>query len=119
MNGKRKLLVVDDEHLIVKIISDIFTNEGFEVISALNCERALQHLREDSFHIVLTDIRMPERNGIDLLEDIRAFNPEIPVILMTGFASFDTAVEAVKHGAFDYLSKPLDFNKLKSVVRHA
>lgn len=119
MKGKRKLLVVDDEQLILRIISDIFSNEGYEVISALNCDRALNLLKGDLFHVVLTDIRMPEKNGINLLDRIRTFDPDIPVIIMTGYASLETAVEAVKHGAFDYLSKPLDFNKLKSIIKHA
>jgi DNA-binding NtrC family response regulator len=119
VKGKRKLLVVDDEQLILRIISDIFSNEGYEVISALNCDRALNLLKEDLFQVVLTDIRMPEKNGINLLDRIRTFDPDIPVIIMTGYASLDTAVEAVKHGAFDYLSKPLDFNKLKSIIKHA
>jgi two-component system cell cycle sensor histidine kinase/response regulator CckA len=119
VNAKRKLLVVDDEQLILQIISDIFANEGYEVITALNCDRALNLLKEDLFHVVLTDIRMPEKNGINLLDKIRTFNPDIPVIIMTGYASLETAVEAVKHGAFDYLSKPLDFNKLKSIIKHA
>jgi signal transduction histidine kinase/DNA-binding response OmpR family regulator len=119
VKGKRKLLVVDDEQLILRIISDIFSNEGYEVISALNCDRAINLLKEDLFHVVLTDIRMPEKNGINLLDRIRTFDPDIPVIIMTGYASLDTAVEAVKHGAFDYLSKPLDFNKLKSIINHA
>jgi two-component system cell cycle sensor histidine kinase/response regulator CckA len=117
--AKRKLLVVDDEQLILQIISDIFSNEGYEVITALNCDRALNLLKEDLFHVVLTDIRMPEKNGINLLDKIRTFDPDIPVIIMTGYASLETAVEAVKHGAFDYLSKPLDFNKLKSIIKHA
>jgi len=119
VKGKRKLLVVDDEQLILQIISDIFSNEGYEVITALNCDRALNLLKGDLFHVVLTDIRMPEKNGINLLDRIRTFNPDIPVIIMTGYASLETAVEAVKHGAFDYLSKPLDFNKLKSIIKHA
>lgn len=111
--------MVDDEQLILQIISDIFSNEGYEVITALNCDRAINLLKDDVFHVVLTDIRMPEKNGINLLDSIRTFNPDIPVIIMTGYASLETAIEAVKHGAFDYLSKPLDFNKLKSIIKHA
>ncbi len=117
--AKRKLLVVDDEQLILRIISDIFSNEGYEVITALNCDRALYLLKENDVDVVLTDIRMPEKSGINLLDEIRTFNPDLPVIIMTGYASLETAVEAVKHGAFDYLFKPLDFNKLKSIIKHA
>ncbi|HWP92839.1 MAG TPA: response regulator [Thermodesulfobacteriota bacterium] len=119
MAENRRVLVVDDENLILKIISDILLKEGYEVKTAFNCEKALQLLREYSFHVVLTDIRMPEKNGIDLLEDVRNFNPDIPVIIMTGYASLVTAVEAVRHGAFDYLTKPLDYNKLKGIIKHA
>ncbi len=114
-----RALVVDDEHLILKIISDILTREGYEVKTAFNCDRALQLLKEDSLQVVLTDIRMPEKSGINLLEEIRTFNSDIPVILMTGFASLETAMRAVQHGAFDYITKPLDYDKLKSVIKHA
>ncbi|MGH7889743.1 MAG: sigma-54-dependent transcriptional regulator, partial [Thermodesulfobacteriota bacterium] len=119
MKEKRQILVVDDENLILKIISDILVKEGYKVKTSFNCNKALQLLKEDSFHVVLTDIRMPEKNGIDLLSEIKAFNPDIPVILMTGYASLVTAVEAVHHGAFDYLTKPLDYDKLKSIIKHA
>jgi len=119
MTKNKRALVVDDEHMILKIISDILTKEGYEVKTAFNFDKAFELLKEYSFHVVLTDIRMPEKNGIDLLEKIRTFNSNIPVILMTGFASLETAVKAVQHGAFDYLTKPLDYDKLKSVTKHA
>ena len=119
MTENKRVLVVDDEHLILKIISDILTKEGYEVKTAFNCDKALELLKEYSFHVVLTDIRMPGKNGIDLLEKIRTFDSNMPVILMTGFASLETAVKAVQHGAFDYLTKPLDYDKLKGVTKHA
>jgi PAS domain S-box-containing protein len=119
MMERIRALVVDDEHLILKIISDILTKEGYEVKTAFSCDRALQLLKENSLQVVLTDIRMPEKSGINLLEEIRTFNSDIPVILMTGFASLDTAMRAVQHGAFDYITKPLDYDKLKSVIKHA
>jgi len=118
MENKRAL-VVDDERLILKIISDILTKEGYQVTTAFNCNRALDLLKENLFHVVLTDIRMPEKNGIDLLEGIRALNPDLPVIMMTGFASLGTAMKAMQLGAFDYLTKPLDYNKLKSIIKRA
>lgn len=116
---KKSALVVDDEHLTLKIISDILEIEGYEVKTATTYGNALQHIKSSSFHVVITDIRMPEKSGIDLLEDIRSVNPELPVILMTGFASINTAIEAVKGGAYDYLTKPLDYNKLKCTIQHA
>ncbi len=119
MTESKRVLVVDDEHLILRIISDILTKEGYEVRTTSNCDKALQILKESSLSVILTDIRMPERSGIDLLEKIRTFNPDIPVILMTGFASLESAIKGVQYGAFDYLTKPLDYNKLKGVIKHA
>jgi PAS domain S-box-containing protein len=119
MAEPKKILVVDDELLILRIISDILSGEGYEVRTASSCDKAIQLLKNVPFHAVLTDIRMPEKNGIDLLESVRELNPNLPVILMTGFASIETAIEAVKKRAFDYLTKPLDYNKLKSVIKNA
>lgn len=113
---KKKILIVDDELLILRIISDILSKEGYEVKTAINYFNASQLLESEKFDVVITDIRMPEKSGIDLLTHVREINADIPVILMTGFASLETAVEAVKQGAFDYLTKPLDFNKLKRIV---
>lgn len=118
-NTRKRVLVVDDEQLILKIISDILTKEGYEVIVANNCEKAAEYLRSSNFNVVLSDIKMPVKSGIDLLEEIKKKDPNIPVILMTGFASLETAVEAVQNGAFDYLIKPLDYGKLKNVIEHA
>lgn len=115
----KRVLVVDDEQLILKIISDILTKEGYDVLVANNCEKAADLLKTTSFDVVLSDIKMPLKSGIDLLEEIKNKDPNIPVILMTGFASLETAVEAVQNGAFDYLIKPLDYGKLKSVIEHA
>jgi len=119
MDNTKRILVVDDEHLILKIIADILTKEGYEVVVANNCEKAIELLKTTSFDVVISDIKMPKKSGIDLLEEIRNKDPHIPVILMTGFASLETAVEAVQNGAFDYLIKPLDYSKLKNVIEHA
>ena len=118
-DNKKRVLVVDDEQLILKIISDILTKEGYEVVVANNCEKAAEYLRTSRIDVVLSDIKMPVKSGIDLLEEIKKKDPNIPVILMTGFASLETAVEAVQNGAFDYLIKPLDYGKLRSVIEHA
>ncbi len=119
INNTKKILVVDDERLILKIIADILTKEGYEVLTAYNCEKAIEYLQSHIFDVVLSDIKMPKKTGIDLLEEIKDQDPNTPVILMTGFASLETAVEAVQNGAFDYLIKPLDYGKLKSVIEHA
>jgi len=114
-----RILTVDDEHLILRIIKDILSDEGYEVETAPDCKSAIQTLKKKDFDAVLTDIRMPDKDGVQVLKEIRSFNPNIPVIFMTGFASLESAMEAVKNGAFDYITKPLDYNKLKSIIKHA
>ncbi len=118
-NKVQKILVVDDEHLILRIITDILSKQGYEVRTAPNYHNAIQLLEAEEFSAVLTDIRMPEKSGIDLLSHVRELNEDVPVILMTGFASMDSAMEAVKQGAFDYLTKPLDFAKLTKVIKQS
>lgn len=115
----KKILVVDDEHLILRIITDILSKQGYEVKTAPNYHNAIQFLESEAFSAILTDIRMPEKSGIDLLAHIRELNEDVPVILMTGFASMDSAMEAVKNGAYDYLTKPLDFSKLTKVIKQS
>jgi len=116
---KKKILVVDDEPLTLKILSDILEKEGYEVKTSANCDDALLLLKGGDIKVVVADIRMPGKSGIDLLERIRNCHYSLPVILMTGYASLTTAIQAVQHGAFDYLTKPLDFNKVKSIIRRA
>jgi len=116
---RMRILTVDDEHLILRIIKDILSDEGYEVETAPDCESAIKTLKKKDFDAVLTDIRMPDKDGVQVLKEIRSFNPNIPVIFMTGFASLESAMEAVKNGAFDYITKPLDYNKLKSIIKHA
>ena len=116
---RMRILTVDDEHLILRIIKDILSDEGYEVETAPDCQSAIKTLKKKDFDAVLTDIRMPDKDGVQVLKEIRSFNPNIPVIFMTGFASLESAMEAVKNGAFDYITKPLDYNKLKSIIKHA
>jgi len=116
---KKSALIVDDECLILKIISDILKKEGYEVKTASTHNHVLQLIKNNFFHVAVIDIRMPGKSGVELLEEIRTVNDKLPVILMTGYASLETAIKAVHHGAFDYLTKPLDYNKLKQVIKHA
>lgn len=119
MSNRKKVLVVDDELLILRIISDILSKEGYDVKTAVNYQSAVRLIEEETFNCVLTDIRMPEKSGIELLSHIEKINKDLPVVLMTGYASLETAVEAVKKGAFDYLTKPLDFSKLKKIIQQS
>jgi putative two-component system response regulator len=100
------VLVVDNDAYVVEAISSLLTEKGFSVIASTDPENALSKFRNGSVDAVLTDIIMPAVSGIELLERVHAFDPDIPVILMTAHANLDTAVEAIKRGAFDFIVKP-------------
>jgi DNA-binding NtrC family response regulator len=114
-----RVLVVDDEPAQREILKIILDAEGYAAVTASNGAQALQALREGSFDLVLTDLKMPGMNGIVLLEGILEAAPGVCVILMTAHGSIGTAVDAMKKGAFDYLSKPLDRDQLLIVLRRA
>jgi two-component system, NtrC family, response regulator AtoC len=114
-----RLAVVDDEPLTLKNISRILCRHGHEVEVFADPAQALDRMLQSPFHIVMTDIRMPQMSGMELLERIKARFPETQVILFTGYASVDDAVKAIKQGAFYYVEKPLTPDKLLSVVKRA
>lgn len=115
----QKILVVDDEADICRSISKILTRKGFAVDSALNADDAVQLMRKTSFDLVITDLMMPKTDGMELLGIIRKHYPELNVIMITGYASIDSAVRAVKHGAAGYLPKPFTPEELMTVTRKA
>jgi DNA-binding NtrC family response regulator len=111
------LLVVDDEPGILRLIERFARNIGFDVKTAASGHEALQKLQTETVAIALVDLRMPEVDGLEVLRRIRRADHDCQVILMTGHASIDTAIEAIKHGAMDYLSKPFDFDRLEALLR--
>jgi two-component system response regulator AtoC len=111
------LLVVDDEPGILGLIARFARKIGFEVATAGSGHEALQKLEAEKVAVALVDLRMPDVDGLEVLRRIRAADPDCQVILMTGHASIDTAIEAIKHGAMDYLSKPFDFDRLEELLR--
>ncbi len=100
------ILVVDDDPVILKSAERVLASEGYEVETALNAGKALKRLEERAFDLVLSDLRMPDIDGIELLKKIKAFFPETDVIIITGFGTIKSAVEALKHGAYDFIEKP-------------
>jgi DNA-binding NtrC family response regulator len=108
-----KILVVDDEAPIREMLKRGLTQiGGFAVEVAQNGQEAIEKIERDVFDLVLTDVKMPEMDGMDLLKMIKGIRPELMVILMTAYGSIETAVEAIKMGADDYITKPIDFNDL-------
>jgi two-component system, NtrC family, nitrogen regulation response regulator NtrX len=114
-----KILIIDDERAIRSTLSEILQYEGYKVELAENGEEGLQKFAAQAFDVVLCDIKMPKLDGIEFLEQAHALSPDIPVIMVSGHGTIETAVEAVKKGAFDYISKPPDLNRLLITLRNA
>ncbi|MBZ0267717.1 sigma-54 dependent transcriptional regulator [bacterium] len=114
-----RILIVDDEAGLRKVLQILLTKEGYDVSAASAGMEALELLDRESFDAVITDIKMPGMSGIELLANIRARDPGLPVIIMTAYASLDTAIEAVNQGAFHYFVKQTSNEEIKLVVRRA
>ena len=113
------ILIIDDERSIRKTLSDILSYEGYTIEDAGDGDEGLKKFGQKNYDVVLCDIKMPKMDGIEFLEKAKGVNPDVPVIMISGHGNIDTAVEAVKKGAFDYISKPLDLNRLLITVRNA
>jgi DNA-binding NtrC family response regulator len=114
-----KILVVDDEASIRRTVRDIFEYEDFEVEEAEDGEEALEKVRSQQYDLVLLDVKMPEPDGMEVLETMADEMPEQPVVMISGHGTIETAVEATKLGAFDFVEKPPDLNRLLVTVRNA
>lgn len=110
------ILVVDDDISHCTILQALLRGWGYNVALANSGRQALEQVREQVFDLVLCDVRMAEMDGIATLKEIKALNPAIPVLIMTAYSSVETAVEALKTGALDYLIKPLDFDNLQATL---
>ncbi|MCD0207067.1 sigma-54-dependent response regulator transcription factor ZraR [Klebsiella aerogenes] len=118
-SDKVQILVVDDDVSHCTILQALLRGWGYQVALAHNGLQALEQIHQQVFDLVLCDIRMAEMDGIATLKEIKAYNPAIPVLIMTAFSSVGTAVEAIKSGALDYLIKPLDFDTLQQTLVQA
>ena len=114
-----QILIIDDERAIRKTLGEILSYEGYKVEEASDGEEGLKKFKEKNFDVVLCDIKMPKLDGIEFLDKAREANPDIPIIMISGHGTIETAVEAVKKGAFDYISKPPDLNRLLITLRNA
>ncbi len=122
MNGQGgeevpKVLVVDDEEVIREILADFLTMEGFYVRTAEDGSGALVELSRDRFDLVLSDLKMPNMGGLELLAAIRKHTPHVVTIIMTGFGTVETAIEAMKQGAYDYVLKPFKVEEVVHTIR--
>jgi DNA-binding NtrC family response regulator len=108
VTNKANLLIVDDELIVRDSLSKWFHEEGYDVTVAESAQDALQKMAQTHFDLALVDIKMPGTDGVELQRRIHEIDPELLVIMMTGYASVETAVAALKNGAYDYVSKPFD-----------
>ncbi len=116
---KPKVLIVDDEATICNLLKDILNDEGYEVRFTQDAREGLELVKNNSFDIVISDIRMPRIDGIDILSYTKKFDPDISVILMTGYASIETAQKAIRFGASDYITKPFQLKEIPIIVERA
>ena len=116
---KKQVLIVDDEPNLRKILAAQLSRDGYDVLLAEDGEQGLSLLREHHIDLVITDLRMPRVDGMDLLRAALRDDPSRPVVLLTAHGTVDNAVEALKTGAFDYLTKPFDQNEVRVIVKKA
>jgi two-component system, NtrC family, nitrogen regulation response regulator NtrX len=113
------ILIIDDEKAIRKTLGEILSYEGYKIDEAGDGEEGLKRFKEKNYDVVLCDIKMPKIDGIEFLDKAGEINPDIPIIMISGHGTIETAVEAVKKGAYDYVSKPPDLNRLLITIRNA
>ncbi|HID97321.1 MAG TPA: sigma-54-dependent Fis family transcriptional regulator, partial [Thermodesulfobacteriaceae bacterium] len=118
-SNRFKILVVDDDESLREFLEIFLANEGYLIRSAANGEGALELLAREDVSLVISDVRMPGIDGVALLKEIKTSYPDLPVILITAFASMDSAVAAMKEGAWDYLTKPFRLEEIRDVVEKA
>jgi len=116
---KQKILIAEDDDLNRNNLTELLTMEGYEVKAVENGKEAMAAFVEDKYDLVITDLKMPEGDGLELLKFVKDMNPDNIVIMMTGFGTVDSAVEAMKYGAFDYITKPMKDDLVKLTVSRA
>ena len=116
-NSKYGILIVDDEPLIRESLYEILRIDGYRALMAPTGEEALALIKDQRVDIVLTDMKLPQMSGLDLLEKLKQIHPETAVILITGYGSIETAVQAMKQGAFDYITKPINDHEIKLIIK--
>jgi len=114
-----KILIIEDEAAIRRVLTKILSeeNKAYEIVEAEDGLEGIEKIKNEDFDLILCDIKMPKMDGIEVLEATKKIKPEIPIIMISGHGDLDTAVQAMKMGAFDYISKPPDLNRLLNTVR--
>lgn len=119
MNAPLKILVVDDEQIVLDSVTKHLRKEEYTIVTVLSAPEAVSLLDSDPPNIILTDLMMPEIDGLELMKISKEKLPQTPIIMITGYATINTALQATQLGAFDYIAKPFTRSELQSVVRRA
>ena len=119
MVGGERILIVEDEELMRELLTKILAGESYRIYQASSAEEALKLMQDQAYDLVLTDLRLKGMNGLQLLTEARVLDPEILVIVMTAYASVETAVEAMRKGAYDYITKPFINEEIRVMLRRA
>jgi len=119
MSGRHKILVVDDEKITRQNLEHVFKKDGYHVNTASDGQEALDFLGKSAFDVIVTDLKMGKVDGMTVLENAKAVNPSTEVIIITGYATVSTAIEAMKKGSYHYLTKPLKLNEIRSTLQKA
>jgi DNA-binding NtrC family response regulator len=114
-----RILIVDDEPMISDILARRLAKEGYACIRAKNGKEALQYFYKDSFSLIISDIKMPEMGGLELLRKVKTMSPKIMVIMITAYPEIDMAVEAMRLGAYDFITKPVTLDLVVLSVKNA
>jgi len=119
MSSRSRLLIVDDDTAMREMLASLFSDRGYAIDEATSAAEALEQAGEQCFDVVLSDIRMPGKTGIEMVGELRSLLPETPVVLMTAFGSIDSAVESMRAGAFDYITKPFEPDAVVLTIERA
>src|SRR5512139_1077391 len=119
MQKSERILIVDDEKVALKNLEHVMRKEGYEVVSTQSGQNALKILEEQTFEVVLTDLKMEKVDGMQILRRCRELYPDTEVVMITGYATLESAVESMKHGAFYYIAKPFRLDEVRKVVSEA
>jgi DNA-binding NtrC family response regulator len=119
LDAPTRLLVIDDEAVALRTLADVFEREPYEVVACQGGAAGLAALEREAFDVVLTDLRMPGVDGMEILRRARALCPDTQVIVVTGYAALDSAIDAMKQGAYHYVAKPYRLDEVREVVRGA
>ena len=116
-----KILIIEDEEAIRRVLTKILKeeNSSYDIFEASDGLLAIEFIKNQDFDLILCDIKMPKMDGLEVLEATKKIKPDIPIVMISGHGDLETAVETMRHGAYDYISKPPDLNRLLNTVRNA